>query len=98
MELKIIIGAVFVYLLCGVGVLELVRLHDRHTDYKHQLLIFNDECEQVIVVTIYPLFLVCLILLLIGKFVFVFTRVVQIIFTTLTYIVVALIKGRKDKE
>ena len=28
-----IIRAVFVYLLCGVGVLELIRLHDRYSDW-----------------------------------------------------------------
>lgn len=92
-----ITGAVFGYLLCGVGVLELLRLHDRHTDYIHQWLLFGDEDEQVIVVVLFPFFLVWLIPWLIGKCIFAFIRVVQIIFTTLTYIVVALIKG-KDKE
>lgn len=96
MTLKII-GAVFVYLLCGVGVLELIRLHDRHTNYMSQWLDFDDEFEQVIVVVLFPFILVYLIPWLIGKFVFVFIRVVQMIFTTLTYMVVALIKG-KDKE
>lgn len=93
-----IIGAVFGYLLCGVGVLEIIRLHDRHTDYIDQLLGYDDEIEQVIVVVLYPFFLVGFFIpWLIGKFVFVFIRVVQMIFTTLTYMVVALIKG-KDKE
>ena len=58
MELKII-GAIFGYLLCGVGVLELIRLHDRHTDYMHQWLMFDDEFEQVITVVLFP---VCYIL------------------------------------
>lgn len=92
MELKII-GAVFVYLLCGVGVLELIRLHDRHTNYMSQWLDFDDEFEQVIVVVLFPGALACLIPWLIGKFVFVFIRVVQMIFTTLAYTIVALIKG-----
>ncbi len=91
-----IIGAVFGYLLCGVGVLELIRLHDRHTDYMHQWLEFDDEFEQVIVVVLFPVVLVYLIPWLIGKFVFAFIRVVQMVFTTLTYMIVALIKG-KDK-
>lgn len=93
-----IIGGIFGYLLCGVGVLELIRLHDRHTDYIDQWLEYDDESEQVIVVVLFPYFLVCLFIpWLIGKFVFAFIRVVQMIFTTLTCIVVALIKG-KDKE
>lgn len=91
-----IIGAILGYLLCGVGVLELFRLHDRHTDWINQWL--YDEIEQIIVVILWPMALVVPIMpWLIGKFVFVFIRVVQMIFTTLTYIVVALIKG-KDKE
>lgn len=96
MTLKII-GVAFGYLLCGVGVLELIRLHDRHTDFINQWLSFDDELEQVIVVVLYPFFLVFLMPWLISKFIFAFIRVVQIIFTTLTYIVVALMKG-KDKE
>ena len=93
-----IIGAVFGYLLCGIGVLELVRLHDRHTDWLHQWADCDDELDQVIVVILWPLGLVSLFIpWLIGKFVFAFIRVVQMIFTTLTYMVVALIKG-KDKE
>ena len=97
MVLKII-EAVFGYLLCGVGVLELIRLHDRHTDWIHRWLDCDDELEQVSVVILWPFALVCLLIpWLIGKFVFAFIKVVQIIFTTLTYIVVALIKG-KNKE
>ena len=92
-----IIGVVFIYLLCGVGVLELIRLHDRHVGYIHQWLASGDELEQVIVVVLYPFFLVILIPWLICKFVFVFIKVVQMIFTTLTYIIVALMSG-KDKE
>jgi len=92
-----IIGAVFGYLLCGVGVLELIRLHDRHTDYVHQFMDLDDEIEQVIVVVLFPVFLLCLIAGVIGKFVFVFIKAVQMIFTTLAYLIVALIKG-KDKE
>ena len=92
-----IIGVVFGYLLCGVGVLELVRLHDRHTDWINQWLASDDELEQVIVVVLYPFFLVILIPWLIGKFVFVFIKAVQMLFTTLAYLIVVLIKG-KDKE
>lgn len=93
-----IIGIVLGYLLCGTGVLELIRLHDRHTGYLNQWLDHDDETEQVIVVVLYPYFLVCLLIpWLIGKFIFAFIRVIQMIFTTLTYVVVALIKG-KDKE
>lgn len=93
-----IIGVVFGYLLCGVGVLELIRLHDRHTGWLDQWLSCDDEHDQVIVVILWPFFLVCLLIpWLISKFVFVFIRVVQMIFTTLTYMVVALITG-KDKE
>ena len=92
-----IIGAIFGYMLCGVGVLEIIRLHDRHSDFIHQWMIDDDELEQVIVVGLFPIFLVMLIPWLICKFVFVFIKVVQMIFTTLTYIIVALMSG-KDKE
>ena len=87
-----IIGAVFGYLLCGVGVLELIRLHDRHTNYIDQWLEYDDESEQVIAVVLFPIILVYIIPWLIGKFVFVFIKVVQMIFTTLAYMIVALIK------
>ena len=96
MVLKII-GAIFGYLLCGVGVLELIRLHDRHTNYIDQWLEYDDESEQVIAVVLFPIILVYIIPWLIGKFVFVFIKVVQMIFTTLAYMIVALIK-EKDKE
>lgn len=93
-----IIGVVFGYLLCGVGVLELIRLHDRHTGWLNQWSDCNDEGEQVFVVILWPFFSVCLLIpWLISKFVFAFIRVVQMIFTTLTYMIVALITG-KDKE
>lgn len=29
-----IIGLVFGYMLCGIGTLELLKLHDRHSDWK----------------------------------------------------------------
>lgn len=95
-----IIGAVFVYLLCGVGVLELFRLHDRHTDYMHQWISEDDstyEAEQIFVVVFYPIFSVFFIPWLIGKFILAFIRVVRIIFTTLAYTIVTLIKV-KDKK
>lgn len=93
-----IIGAVFGYLLCGVVVLELVRLHDRHTTSFIDQWLDDDELEEVLVVILWPFVLVCfLIPWLIGKLVFAFIRVVRTIFTTLTYLVIALINGR-DKE
>lgn len=96
-----IIGAAFVYLLCGVGVLELVRLHDRHSDFMHRWFDEDDdvyEIEQIVVVTLYPFFvLVPFIPWLIGKFIFAFIKAVQIIFTTLVYTVVALVK-RENNE
>ena len=93
MILKIIVFT-FLYLLCGVGVLELFKLHDRHVeDYEYQWL-ENDESEGIIITLFFPIYLMFTIPWLIGKFI----RVVEIIFTALTYIVMALIKSKDKKE
>ena len=90
-----IIAFVFGYLLCGVGVLELVRLHDRHTDWIGKWIDDDDEIEQVMVVLLFPVALSFLILLVVGKIVFWFIKIVQTVFTTLIYTIVALVKGDK---
>jgi len=94
-----IIALVFGYLLGGVGVLELIRLHDRHTDWIHQWLDRDDELEQVSVVILWPFALVYLLMpWLIGKFVFAFIKVVQIMFTALAYMIAALIKDKEQEN
>lgn len=92
-----IIALVFGYLLCGVGVLELVRLHDRHTDWIDKWMDDDDEIEQVMVVLLFPVALLFLILFVIRKIVFWFIKTVQTVFTTLIYTIVALVK-EKDND
>lgn len=91
-----IIALVFGYLLCGVGVLELVRLHDRHTDWIDKWMDDDDEIEQVMVVLLFPVALLFLIFWVVRKIVFWFIKIVQTVFTTLIYTIVALIRGEND--
>lgn len=88
MVLKII-ALVFGYLLCGVGVLELVKLHDRKVDWEHEWLYGSDDVEDMFVVILFPIMLIPLILMAVIKG-------IQIVFTTIVYTIVALIRGRND--
>ena len=80
-----IIALVFVYLLCGVGVLELVRLHDRKVDWEHEWLFGSDDVEQMFIVVMFPIVLIPLIFMAVIKG-------IQIVFTTIVYTIVALVK------
>ena len=91
-----ILALVFGYLLCGVGVLELVRFHDRHTDWIGKWMDEDDEIEQVMVVLLFPVALLFLFLWVVRKIVFWFIKTVQTVFTTLIYTIVALVKGKDN--
>lgn len=83
-----IIAFVFGYLLCGVGVLELVKLHDRKVDWEHEWLLDPDDIDQMFVVVLFPIVLIPLILIVVIKG-------IQIAFTTIVYTIVALVKEEK---
>ncbi len=77
--------------------MELVRLHDRHTDWIDKWMDDDDEIEQVMVVLLFPVMLLFLILWVVRKIVFWFIKTVQTVFTTLIYTIVALVK-EKDND
>lgn len=62
-----IIALVFGYLLCGVGTLELVKLHDRKVDWINRWVDDSDELDEVFVVVLFPVLLSMMLLWAIGK-------------------------------
>ena len=90
-----IIAFVFGYLLCGVGTLELVKLHDRHSDWINRWFDDFDELDDVFVVVMFPAWLLMILLWAIGKASALFIKVVRTVFTTIVYIIIALVKGDK---
>ena len=90
-----IIALVFGYMLCGVGTLELLKLHDRHSDWIDKWVEDSDELEEAFVVTIFPAYLLMILFWVIGKSIAFFTKAVRTVFTTIVYTIVALIKGDK---
>jgi ABC-type transport system involved in cytochrome bd biosynthesis fused ATPase/permease subunit len=90
-----IIGLIFGYLLCGVGTLELVKLHDRHSEWINRWVDDSDELDEVFVVVLFPVLLLMILLWAIGKAIAFFIKVVRTVFITIVYIIVALVKGEK---
>lgn len=95
MILKIIAFA-FGYLLCGVGTLELLKLHDRHSEWIDKWVEDSDELEESFVVTIFPAYLLMLLFWAIGKAIAFFTKAVRTIFTIIVYTIVALVKEKRN--
>lgn len=90
-----IIALVFGYLLCGVGTLELLKLHDRHSDWINRWVDSFDETDETFVVILFPALLLMMLLWAIGKAIAFFTKVVRTVFTTIVYTIIALVKGDK---
>lgn len=90
-----IIALVFGYLLCGVGTLELVKLHDRHSDWINRWADDSDESEEVFVVVLFPVLLLMILLWTIEIAIAFFIKVVRTVFTTFVYTIIALVKGDK---
>lgn len=90
-----IIALVFGYLLCGVGTLELVKLHDRHSDWINRWADDSDESEEVFVVVLFPVLLLMILLWMIEIAIAFFIKVVRTVFTTFVYTIIALVKGDK---
>lgn len=93
-----IIGLIFGYLLCGVGTLELVKLHDRKVDWINRWVDDSDELDEVFVVVLFPVLLLMMLLWAIGKAIALFIKAVRTVFTTIVYTIVALIRGKNDTE
>ena len=92
-----IIALVFGYLLGGVGTLELLKLHDRHSEWVNRWVDDSDELDEVFVVVLFPLLLPMILLWAIGKAIAFFIKAVRTVFTTLIYTIVALVK-EKDND
>lgn len=90
-----IIALVFGYLLGGVGTLELVKLHDRHSEWINRWGDDSDELDEVMVVVLFPVLLLMILLWAIGKAIAFFIKVVRTVFTTIVYTIIALVKGDK---
>lgn len=93
MYLKIIAG-VFIYLLCGIGTLELALLHDRHTDDWFDKWI--EDGDETIIVILFPVILPLMILhylyIGLGKLI----KYIRITITLIVFAIVVLFK--RDPE
>lgn len=87
---------VLIYLLLGVGVLEIMLWHDRNCDWIHEWI--DDESMQVLVVVFMPFYLLLVILWLLYIGILKFIKAVRVLFTTLIYTVISLIKGENKNE
>ena len=90
-----IIALTFGYMLCGIGTLELLKLHDRHSDWINRWVEDSDELEESFIVIIFPAFLLMMLFWVIGKAIAFFTKAVRTAFTTIVYTIIALVKGDK---
>lgn len=93
MILKVILG-IFLYLLIGVGVLEIVKWHDRNVDWVDAWIMFEEFEVLCVVFWFIPLTLIVFWLLYLGLYQFI--RITRIFFTTIVYTVIALVKGDKE--
>ena len=94
MIIKIILG-IFAYLLCGVATLELYFWRDRHCESEMDKFVEDDEIWQVIVVVFFPFFLFLAILYVTYKGLLLIIRLIRTLFTTIIYLIIALIKGEQ---
>ena len=90
MILKVILG-ILLYLLIGVGVLEIVKWHDRNVDWVDAWIMFDEFEVLCVVFWIFPLMWIVFWLLYKGLYQFI--RITRIFFTTIVYTVIALLKG-----
>ena len=88
-----IIAFTFGYMLCGVGILELLKLHDRHSEWIDRWVEDSDELEESFVVIIFPAYLLMMLFWVMSKVIAFFTKAVRTVFTTIVYMIVALVKG-----
>lgn len=90
---------VFLYLLCGIGTLELILFHDRKCDDSFDQWGIGDcdDIEQVIIVILFPLFLALIIFWAIGKGLALIIKGIRILITTVIYSIVAIIKEDKKE-
>lgn len=92
MALKIIFF-IILYLLLGVGALEIMLWHDRHSDDFDAWV--DDETMQVFIVVFMPFLWVWIILWLTFRGLKKFIKAVRSFFVALVYMIIALTKGRK---
>lgn len=83
---------IIMYLLCGIGTLELILFHDRKVDglfdkWEGDL----DTTDQTIVVILFPMFIVLILFWAIGLII----KGLRVFITTIVYSLVALIRGNK---
>ena len=92
-----VIAFIFAYLLCGTGTLELIRLHDRHSNWLDRWADDADETDEVMVIVLFPLMLLFMLLWVLGKIIALFTKAIRTVVTTVIYMTIALIKGDNGK-
>ena len=90
---------IILYLLCGIGTLELISFHDRKVDRLFDKWADDlDTTEQTIVVILCPLFIVLILFWAVGKGLGLIIKGLRVFITTIVYSLVALIRGTNDKN
>lgn len=92
-----VIAFIFAYLLCGTGTLELIRLHDRHSEWLDRWADDADETEEVMVIVLFPLMLLIMLFWLLKKNIALLAKTIRTVVTMAIYTTIALIKGDNDK-
>lgn len=93
MIIKIIIG-IFLYLLCGVGVLEIFKWHDRQVNWIDKWA--SSESMQVAIVLFMPLSLIWAMGYLLYLSILKFIKITRVLFTTLVFLIIAIFKRNDD--
>lgn len=100
MVFKIILG-IFLYLLCGVGVLEIMQYHDRNVHWTDTWVDDNDMMKACVILFM-PFALIFVVsyyfFYALGLGALAFRKGVVTVFATLIYFTKALITGRKNNE
>ena len=93
-----IILFIFLYLVCGVIVLEIVMFHDRHVKWIDEWLLDSSYDEQVLVVVGMPFYLFKIILWGFQSLIILLIKLIRTAYTAAIYTIIACFRSNHDRQ